>query len=155
MCILLESFNNPLGIEVLGSTQEKCRWEAGCRHSWTQDSDQGRQVWLSVSLFLPLLFAAQLHRCSVCSKYVYPWCFATYKHLLFSRWVGSDSLWPQGLQHARLPCPSLSLPHKQLCRHILEGPKQPHVVTVHSWTNHSTIGLVEATSFLVVCWSPP
>ena len=28
--------------------------------------------------------------------------------LLFSCWVVSDSLWPLGLQHARLPCPSLS-----------------------------------------------
>ena len=28
--------------------------------------------------------------------------------LLFSRSVMSDSLWPHGLQHARLPCPSLS-----------------------------------------------
>ena len=28
--------------------------------------------------------------------------------VLFSQSVVSDSLWPQGLQHARLPCPSLS-----------------------------------------------
>ena len=28
--------------------------------------------------------------------------------LLFSHLVMSDSLWPRGLQHARLPCPSLS-----------------------------------------------
>ena len=28
--------------------------------------------------------------------------------LLFSRSVVFDSLWPHGLQHARLPCPSLS-----------------------------------------------
>ena len=28
--------------------------------------------------------------------------------LLFSRSVMSNSLWPHGLQHARLPCPSLS-----------------------------------------------
>ena len=28
--------------------------------------------------------------------------------LLFSPWVVSDPLWPHGLQHARLPCPSLS-----------------------------------------------
>ena len=27
--------------------------------------------------------------------------------LLFSCWVVSDSLWPHGLQHVRLPCPSL------------------------------------------------
>ena len=35
------------------------------------------------------------------------------QHIDFSLWlfscsVVSDSLWPQGLQHARLPCPSLS-----------------------------------------------
>ena len=28
--------------------------------------------------------------------------------LLFSCWVISDSLWPHGMQHTRLPCPSLS-----------------------------------------------
>ena len=28
--------------------------------------------------------------------------------LMFSHWVVSDSLWPHGLQKARLPCPSLS-----------------------------------------------
>ena len=28
--------------------------------------------------------------------------------LLFSPWVMSDPLWPHGLQHAGLPCPSLS-----------------------------------------------
>ena len=32
--------------------------------------------------------------------------------LLFSRSVVSDSLWPHGLQHARLPCPS---PSPQVC----------------------------------------
>ena len=31
------------------------------------------------------------------------------KHLLVSHSVVSDSLWPHGLQHARLPCPSWSL----------------------------------------------
>ena len=29
--------------------------------------------------------------------------------LLFSHYVVSDSLWPHGLQHARLPCPSVFL----------------------------------------------
>ena len=29
--------------------------------------------------------------------------------LLFSCWVVSDSLWPHGLQHTRLPCPSVTL----------------------------------------------
>ena len=28
--------------------------------------------------------------------------------LLFSHWIVSDSLWPHGLQHTRLPSPSLS-----------------------------------------------
>ena len=34
--------------------------------------------------------------------------FQYIKLLLFSRSVVSDSLWPHGLQHARLPCPSPS-----------------------------------------------
>ena len=32
----------------------------------------------------------------------------TYTYLLFSRWIVSDSLRPHRLQHARLPCSSLS-----------------------------------------------
>ena len=38
------------------------------------------------------------------------WKYAWYHWLLllFSLSVMSDSLWPHGLQHARLPCPSLS-----------------------------------------------
>ena len=34
--------------------------------------------------------------------------FLYYLLLLFSRSVTSNSLWPHGLQHAKLPCPSLS-----------------------------------------------
>ena len=38
-----------------------------------------------------------------------PWCLNCSSLLwLFSRSVMSDSLWPRGLQHARIPCPSLS-----------------------------------------------
>ena len=33
-------------------------------------------------------------------------CKATISSAQFSRSVVSDSLWPRGLQHARLPCPS-------------------------------------------------
>ena len=32
----------------------------------------------------------------------------SYETVQFSRSVMSDSLWPHGLQHARLPCPSLT-----------------------------------------------
>ena len=35
--------------------------------------------------------------------------------LLFSNQVVSDSLWPHGLQHVRLPCPSSS---PRLCQHL-------------------------------------
>ena len=45
------------------------------------------QTWLS----------AQAHNRNMC-----------YRLLLFSRSVMSNSLWPHGLQHARLPCPSSS-----------------------------------------------
>ena len=39
----------------------------------------------------------EINICSICSLL-----------LLFSHSVMSDSLWPHGLQHTRLPCPSLS-----------------------------------------------
>ena len=36
-----------------------------------------------------------------------PWAVANkFSSVLFSRSVMSDSLWPHGLQHSRLPCPS-------------------------------------------------
>ena len=51
--------------------------------------------------------------------------------LLFSHSVMSDSLWPHGLQHARLPCPSLSLkvfsnscPLSQCCYLIISSPER-------------------------------
>ena len=37
------------------------------------------------------------------------WNLMLFLLLLFSYWVMSDSLWPSELQHAGLPCPSLSL----------------------------------------------
>ena len=37
-----------------------------------------------------------------------PCLFNLYAELLFSHSAVSDSLWPYGLQHARLPCPSPS-----------------------------------------------
>ena len=40
------------------------------------------------------------------SWFVFQWDFLTESS--FSRCVTSDSLWSHGLQHARLPCPSLS-----------------------------------------------
>ena len=44
------------------------------------------------------------------------WGFAFLMYLLFSRLVVSSSLWPHGLQHARLLCPSLSpRAHSKAC----------------------------------------
>ena len=46
------------------------------------------------------------------SQYLYVKCWPIYRSyhllLLFSHSVVSDSLQPHGLQHTRLPCPSLS-----------------------------------------------
>ena len=49
---------------------------------------------------------SKIHRTSVASSnnHLFLWCL----HLLFRHYIVSDSLWPHGLQHARLPCPSLS-----------------------------------------------
>ena len=50
---------------------------------------------------------------SIISMVLGKWWYSTLFHLhllllLFSRSVMSNSLWPNGLQHTRLPCPSLS-----------------------------------------------
>jgi len=50
--------------------------------------------------------------------------------LLLSRWVMSDSLQPRGLQHARLPCPSLSpcsdsSPLSRWCHRIISSSVAP------------------------------
>ena len=44
----------------------------------------------------------------LCLLACFPFFHKTHLTLLFSRWVMSDSLQPRGLQHARLPCPSIS-----------------------------------------------
>ena len=46
--------------------------------------------------------------CSLHSKTKLPLLLSSFSYfLLFSRFVVSDSLWPHGLQHARLLCPPL------------------------------------------------
>ena len=84
--------------------------------------------------------------------------------LLFSHSVMSDSLWPLGLQHARLPCPSLSpracsnsCPLSQWCHPIILSSglslsekilswlqdNRPKVSILAAWTN---LGLRSLTS---------
>ena len=50
--------------------------------------------------------------------------------LLFSCSVGSDSLWPHGLQHARFPCPS---PSPRLCSNMSIDSLMPsnHLILCH------------------------
>ena len=50
------------------------------------------------------------------------------KILLFSCSVVSDSLWPHGLQHARLPCPS---PSPGACSHIESVMPSNHLIPCH------------------------
>ena len=61
---------------------------------------------LAVSQFLSylLLKHALIYTCTVLRKFLDHLLYL----LLFSRSVVSTSLWPHGLQHARLPCPSPS-----------------------------------------------
>ena len=40
-------------------------------------------------------------------EWKHPWT-GKLSSIIFSHLVASDSLWPHGLQHARLPCPSLT-----------------------------------------------
>ena len=62
--------------------------------------------------------------------------------LLFSRQVVSDSLWPRGLQHTRLPCPSLSprvgsnsCPLSRWCHPIISMPSN-HLILCWPLSQH-------------------
>ena len=57
---------------------------------------------------------------------IYKWYLEKWLSVQFSRSVTSDSLWPHGLQHARLPCPS---PTPRACSNSCPL----------SWWHHSTI----------------
>ena len=47
--------------------------------------------------------------CVCVDKYIYSFSDSFPLSVQFSHFVMSDSLWPHGLQHARLPCPSPTL----------------------------------------------
>ena len=49
--------------------------------------------------------------------------------LLFSHSVVSDSLWPHGLQHSRLPCPS---PSPKVCSNLCPLSRRRHPATLSS-----------------------
>ena len=60
--------------------------------------------------------------------------------LLFSRSVVSESLWPRGLQHTRLPCPSQSprvcldsCPLSQWCHPTISSSVIPFSFSIHSF----------------------
>ena len=56
-------------------------------------------------LHVSYIFYFMMYLCT--SKYIYCVCVCVCKYImLFSCSVTSDSLWPHGLQHARLSCPS-------------------------------------------------
>ena len=77
------------------------RWQSS-NFLWTPK--EGTPTWSAVNNF-KWLICAQLSICwtlmytAITSRLEYPW------GLLFSHSVMSNTLWPHGLQHARLPCP--------------------------------------------------
>ena len=90
------------------------------------------QMWISISS-KPVSFVAIIKICSFFN--------ALLISLLFSHSVVFDSLWPYGLQHARLPCPSLSpraysipCPLSRWCHptsHPLSSPSPPALNLSH------------------------
>ena len=75
--------------------------------------------------------------------------------LLFSHQVVSDSSWPHGLQHARLPCPSLSgsLPRFMSIESVMPS---NHLLVSFTWRPtrkiHSTMRMVENTTNNYIKW---
>ena len=66
--------------------------------SWWEDSHLG----------CPMLRSAECSSLKEAANTHSSWWDCYSDLLLFSRSAVSDSLWPHGLQHARIPCPSLS-----------------------------------------------
>jgi len=66
----------------------------------------------------------------------------------------SDSLWPYGLQHDRLPCPSLSLEFAQIHVHWVNDSIQPThpVVPFSSCPQSSSIRVFSNESALCIRW---
>ena len=103
-------------LELLGRSESTGLWAAvPCRTVWAGGPDcltWGRHSWVTVRLGVSLhcsTWVLWIHAVGV----VTPRCHLLFSLdllfiLLFSRSVVSDSLWPHGLQHARLPCPSPS-----------------------------------------------
>ena len=65
------------------------------------------QSYVAILTLSKLLAAGHIHQVPETSLLKHDLCKYLFL-LLFRHSVVSDSLWPHGLQHARLPCPSLS-----------------------------------------------
>ena len=70
----------------------------------------------------------------VCTKFLY-FTDLSFGLLLFSRSVMSDSLWPHGLQHTRLPCPS---PTPRACSNSCSSSQWCHPTISSSVTHFSS-----------------
>jgi len=90
--------------------------------------------WVAVSFSRGSSWSREWTHISCVGRWIlYHW--ATRRQLLFSHSVVSNSLWPHGLQHTRLPCPSPfpgacsnSCPLSQWCHpppHPLSSPSPP------------------------------
>ena len=78
--------------------------------------------------------------------------------MLFSRSAMSDSLWPQGLQHARLPCPSPSpgaysnsCPLSQWCHATISSSVVPFSSCLHSFPASGSFSMSQL--FALKYWS--
>ena len=72
--------------------------------SFSDGSLQKKRVNLNLFLNFSVYLCLNIHLSIYFSIYLK--ILVTIYHLLFSCEAVSDSLWPHGLQHARLPCPS-------------------------------------------------
>ena len=139
------------------------KWTHKTRHPTFQDlspSETAHTLW---SMFLPGLFSSFETDCILPMK-----CFSSVQ---FSRSVVSDSLWPHGLQHTRLSCPSnfwsllelmsiesvMPSSHLILCRPLLLPPSIiPSIRVFFKWVSSShqvakILSLNRSISYLSLC----
>ena len=86
-------------------------------------------IWLFFSFSSQFTYSPEYN---IYPLYGFSHNFNLHVFLLFGHYVVSDSLWPHGLQHARLPCP---LPTPRVCSNSCPLSRCCH------WTNSSSADL--------------
>ena len=103
------AWNTP-GTEEAGGLQSTGLQRVGLDRAAGRAASVARRFRAAQGVQVIYFVVNSLNYVEACIIY-FNWILFLTDNLFFSRSVVSDSLWPRGLQHARLPCPSPSPRH--------------------------------------------